>query len=216
MDSNPEQRNQARFKHVSSVTYEDLERGIYAASKMYDYSKGGLYFESDLELQVGERIFIGIENSPYADETGVYECYHALIKWRKMTEHSIYRYGYGIQYCDPTQEQDKQEDEVPSCDLLKEKTVAKDQRKHPRISVKKEVNCFSSKRPFKGVIKNIGPSGAFIATDQQFDVGQKFAVVLPFVKKGKGALVKAEVIWKNDRGIGVKFKKAKKKTKTAV
>ena len=212
MGSNPEQRNKTRFKHVSPVTYEDLERGIYAASKMYNYSVGGLYFESDLELQSGERIFIGIENSPYAKESGIYECYHALIKWRKELDHSIYRYGYGIQYCDPSQDSDKQSDAPPACQTLTDKIIEKDQRRHPRISVKKEVDCFSSNRPFKGMIKNIGPSGAFITTDQPFDVGQKFAVALPFVKKGKGALVKAEVIWKNEEGIGVKFKKAKKKS----
>jgi hypothetical protein len=209
--SNPEQRNKTRFKHVSPVTYEDLERGIYAASKMYNYSQGGLYFESDLELRAGEKIFIGIENSPYAKDSDVYECYHAVIKWRKDLEHSVYRYGYGIQYCDPSQSSDSKAEAVPACEPLKDKAVEKEQRKHPRIAVQKKVDCFSSDRPFQAMIKNIGPSGAFIETNQKFDVGQKFAVALPFVKKGKGALVKAEVIWKNDQGIGVKFKKVKTK-----
>jgi hypothetical protein len=214
--SNPEQRDKARFKHISPVNYEDLDRGFNASSKMFNYSKEGLYFESDLELPVGERIFIGIENSPYARESGVYECYHAVIRWCKKLDHSMYRFGYGIRYCDPMHGTDAGAGAPrPACDARQTSRPAAppadDLRRHPRVDVSKTVNCFSRRHPFQGRIKNIGPSGAFIETDEDFAVGEKFAVALPFVNKGKGSLVKAEIVWKNDSGVGVKFKRAKKK-----
>jgi len=218
VSSNPEQRDNTRFKHVSAVTYEDLEKGVYAQSKMYNYSKDGLYFESDLKLEVGERIFIGIENSPYAKQSGTYECYHAVIKRRQDLNRSAYKYGYGVLYSDPNLPQDSEGTKtvaLESCppppagqdEAAPKPQKRKDNRRHKRISLSRTVDCFSKSRPFRGTVKNIAPSGAFIETDQPFAVGEKLALALPFVKKGEGAMVKAEVVWKNEQGIGVKFKK---------
>lgn len=219
MSSNPEKRDNTRFAHVSAVTYEDLEKGVYAQSKMYNYSKDGLYFESDLKLEVGERIFIGIENSPYAKQSGTYECYHAVIKRRQALERSVYKYGYGVLYTDPGLPQEPagaQADPPASCPpppVSRPETEAqphprKENRRHKRIRLSRTVDCFSKNRPFRGTVKNIAPSGAFIETDQSFKIGEKLALTLPFVKKGEGTMVKAEVVWKNEGGIGVKFKKA--------
>lgn len=222
MSSNPEQRGNTRFRHVSDVTYEDLEKGVYAQAKMYNYSKDGLYFESDLKLEVGERIFIGIENSPYAKNAGTYECYHAVIKRRKDLDHSVYKYGYGVLYSDPRSMEESVDTKtvtLESCpppsvsppDPAPKPQIKKDNRRHKRIRISRTVDCFSKNRPFRGTVKNIAPSGAFIETDQPFAVGEKLALALPFVKKGEGAMVKAEVVWKNEQGIGVKFKKTTRK-----
>ena len=222
MGSNPEQRGNKRLTHVSDVTYEDLEKGIYAQSKMFNYSEDGLYFESDLKLEVGERIFIGIENSPYAKQTGTYECYHAVIKRRQDLKRSVYKYGYGVRYSEPDQSMEPAGTTTitlesgpspparpPEADSKSQQQ--KDKRRHKRINLSRTVDCFSKKRLFRGRVKNISPSGAFIETEQPFAVGEKLALALPFVKKGEGAMVKAEVIWKNNQGIGVKFKRVVKK-----
>ena len=222
MSSNPEQRNNTRFRHVSDITYEDLEKGVYAQSKMFNYSRDGLYFESDLKLAVGERIFIGIENSPYAKKSGTYECYHAVIRRRKDLQRSVYKYGYGVLYSDPESPEEQADTKtinLESCPPppVSESAAAvkpqtrKDKRRHKRINLSRTVDCFTKSRPFRGTVKNIAPSGAFIETDQSFAVGEKLALALPFVRKGEGAMVKAEVVWKNEKGIGVKFKKATRK-----
>lgn len=219
MSSNPEQRDNTRFAHISAVTCEDLEKGVYAQSRMYNYSKDGLYFESDLKLEVGEGIFIGIENSPYADRSGTYECYHAVIKRRQALKQSAYKYGYGVLYTDPSlpdEQNGVHADRSPPPDSRSE-AVRKTQRKtenrrHQRIRLSRSVQLFSKNRPFRGTLKNIAPGGAFIATDRPFDIGDKLALALPFAKRGEGTLVKAEVVWKNERGIGVKFKKAVRKS----
>lgn len=219
MTSNPEQRENTRFKHISAVTYEDLEKGVYAQSKMYNYSKDGLYFESDLKLEVGERIFIGIENSPYAQQAGTYECYHAVVRRRKELKRSGYKYGYGVLYSEPGSPEESagrktvhlESGPAPPdspADELPEQRKREEKRRHKRIRLSRTVDCFSKNRPFRATVKNIAPSGAFIETDQPFAVGEKLALALPFVRKGRGAMVKAEVVWKNEQGIGVKFKKA--------
>ena len=214
MSSNPEQRNKTRFPHVSQVTHEDLDTGLYAQSKMFNYSKDGLYFESDMKMEVGDRVFIGIENSPYVQKQGVYECYYAEIQWRKPLESSGFKFGYGVQYREPGQEgsphgveQDMQPARKPNQNI----NVRKDGRKHPRYEFDRTVDGFTGNQAFRGRIKNISSSGAFVETDQIFSVGQRIVLALPFVKREEGAMVKAEVIWKNTEGIGIKFKKTHKK-----
>jgi Tfp pilus assembly protein PilZ len=222
VDPNPEKRVETRFRHVSNITYEDLEQGVYSQSKMFNYSKGGLYFESDLEIDVGESVFIGIENSPYAKEANVYECYHVVVKRRQKLNRSVFKYGYGVQYENPPQEQDpntltgrpvevlseeiQPEDAQPEAQDIQ---VRKDLRRHERISLSKTINYFTKNQVFKGRITNISPSGAFIETGHRFLVGQTLVIALPFIKQG--TMVKAEIVWKNDQGIGIKFKRRKKK-----
>ena len=180
---------------------------------MFNYSDTGLYFESDMELQAGEKIFIGIEDSPYADQKGVYECYHAMIKWCKNLNASEYKYGYGVQFYDPEHPPSSQAYNGDISDALpaeRDVEVSKDFRRHPRKELSKYVDCFVDNRKFKGHITDIGPSGAFIETDEPFETGQKFEISLPFLKKKTGDLVKAKVMHKNERGIGVKFIKTNK------
>jgi len=175
-----------------------------------------------LKLKVGERIFIGIENSPYAQQPGTYECYHAVIKRRQELDSSVYKYGYGVLYSDPGQpeEQTGLSPAAPASCLpppegrpegVSNPHRPRENRRHKRIRLSKAVDCFSKSRPFRGTVKNIAPSGAFIETDQSFEIGEKLALALPFVKKGESAMVKAQVVWKNRQGVGVKFKKAVKK-----
>jgi len=189
---------------------------------MFNYSKGGLYFESDLKIDVGESVFIGIENSPYAKEDNVYECYHVVVKRRQKLSSSVYKYGYGVQYDKPQQEQGPgtpadEPVENLSQEVQPEKAhseaqnskVGKDLRRHERVPLSKTIDYFTENQVFQGRIKNISPSGAFFETNHGLSPGQTLVVALPFIKKG--SMVKAEIVWRNDQGFGVKFKRRKKK-----
>ncbi len=222
MDPNPEKRDNTRFRHVSPITYEDLEQGVYSQSKMFNYSKDGLYFESDLKIDIGESVFIGIENSPYAKEADVYECYHVVVKRRQKLDSSVYKYGYGVQYENPPQEQDPDTLADRPVEVLSEEVqpedahpkeqdvqVRKDLRRHERIPLSKTINYFTKNQIFQSRIKNISPSGAFFETGHEFLPGQTLVIALPFIKKG--TMVRAEIVWKNNQGFGVKFKRRKKK-----
>jgi len=212
--SNSEQRDNTRFPHVSKLTDEDLEKGVRSGSKMFNYSNSGLYFESDMMLQAGEKIFIGIDDSPYADEKGVYECYHAMVKWRKNLAASEYKFGYGIQFFDPGQSQlsgSYSGEAIDSLPAERDVEISKDLRRRPRKELSQTVDCFIENRNFKGHLTDIGPSGAFIETEESFEIGQKLSIALPFLKKKTGDMVRAKVMHKKDRGIGVKFIKPKDK-----
>ncbi len=214
LEMNSERRANKRVDHEAPITQENLESGIFYSSRMYNYSKNGLYFESDIDLKTGEEIFIGIENSPYAPKSGVYECYHAIVMWRKELKNSTYNYAYGVKFYDPDVQSAKTAFSgisgkyQPPTSRLK---VGRDLRKHPRRPYNKPVNYFAQNQLMEGVIKNICRSGAFIETRHKFTPGQKLTLVLPFINKNQGAMIKGEVIWTNRQGIGVKFKKGKKK-----
>lgn len=205
MKSNPEQREKTRFRHVSDIIYEELDAGRYVKSRMYNYSQEGFYFESDLKLDAGETILVGIKNSPYVESFGTYECYAVEIQWRKVPETSPFKYAYGVRFAAGKTEStgDKTVDPQPG--------PAGERRKYLRKNIEKDIRYFARQRVFDGRLKNIAPNGAFLETTQLFAVGQKLSLILPFLsRKNISPLVKAEVIWKNEKGIGVKFLRIKK------
>lgn len=209
METNTEKRKSERLPIETKIIHENNITGLFDSSKMYNYSKEGLYFESDLFLKTGEEIFIGIEDSPYTPKPGEYEIYHSKIQWRRELQDSQYKYGYGGQYIGPGKPMvdngDQAEVKLPDQPTKSDK----DTRKFPRIPIKKIINYFTNNKVSTGIVRNISRSGAFIETTQAFTVGQKLTLALPFLQRDKNAMVKGEVMWANNKGIGIKFKKAK-------
>ena len=211
MDAKDDRRADNRTLYETPVSQENLDSGVFTYCTMYNYSKDGLYFESNTRLNPGEEIFIGIENSPYCPDPNVYECYHAIIRWRKQISDSNYKFGYGIKFYNPDARASSTAQKVCETGDLQPEDVKpdKEQRKHTRYPYNKSINYFAQNKRFEGVIKNICRSGAFIQSGHRFAVGDKLSMVLPFVKKQDGAMVKGEVIWTDKQGFGVKFKKTK-------
>jgi hypothetical protein len=217
VSSNPENRKYARFEHQSTILHEDLDEGIFASSRMFNFSRDGLYFESNVLLEPGEKIFIGIENSPYVEKPGTYECYHAELCWRNELEFSRFKYGYGVRYCLTDTSLDS-ETRPAACPMPEKKTDTPtdapydggDKRRFQRTALSKKVEYFTPRGAFSGLMTNICRTGAYIETPHALQVGKIMTIALPFVNKGKGAMIKAEVIWSDENGFGIKFKKAKK------
>jgi hypothetical protein len=94
---NPENRETPRFEHEAMVLIEDYPAGQYYEGRMYNFSRSGMYFESDFAPPVGSDIFIGIENSPYSSG---HDVYRAQVIWCKELPDgaSYYYYGVGIKY----------------------------------------------------------------------------------------------------------------------
>ena len=97
LKQNLENRADVRLQHSARIVLEDFEGGVMYEARMVNYSKKGLYFETDFYLTPGIVIFAGINDSPFASQSNVYECYRARIKWRKFLEDSVFDYGYGIE-----------------------------------------------------------------------------------------------------------------------
>ena len=192
---NSEKRIKARVDYQCLVTIEDLQVGRIYRAKMLNYSENGLYFEADRLLQPGEGIFIGIEDSSVASLADTYRCYRAKIIWRRKLTKSPFYYGYGVKYT-----VDYHKLYMPA-DSEKE---LNDIRRHARKSDTRPVFFITESRRYGGFTKNISPAGAFIKTHESLGVGQLLTLGIP-LKKKKKAEVKAQVVWSNTEGFGVRF-----------
>jgi len=97
MQSGPEQRADTRHHHEAAIMYEHYSSGRYYEGKMLNFSRGGMYFESNYAPEVGSEIFIGVENSPF---TSGHDVYRAKVVWHAALEgaESFFFYGIGAKF----------------------------------------------------------------------------------------------------------------------
>ena len=97
MESRPERRADSRYRHETAIMYEHYGSGRYFEGKMYNYSRGGMYFESNFAPEIGTEIFIGVEDSPYSSG---HDVYRAKVIWHTNLEYSesLFFYGVGVKY----------------------------------------------------------------------------------------------------------------------
>ena len=97
METNPEQRGNSRFPHEAAIMFENYSTGNYYEGRMANYSRAGLYFESDFAPNPGMEIFIGIENSPFS---AGHDVYRAKVMWCSELHEkvSFYYYGVGVKF----------------------------------------------------------------------------------------------------------------------
>ena len=124
---NIENRNSTRIDHTSTLQVKDMQSGKIHRAKMLNYSKEGVYFESDSVLNPGMQIYIGIQNSPYSSMPDVLEYHRAEIMWRKKLKRSFYRFGYGVKLRSSANNKNFKSNDVKN---------TKNLRKHPRKSCK--------------------------------------------------------------------------------
>jgi Tfp pilus assembly protein PilZ len=189
---NPEKRINARIEHQTPVMLEHFEAGIMHAARMHNYSKKGLYFESDFYLIPGSEIYIGIADSPFASEPGVYECYRSVIKWRKFLENSFYDYGYGIEIQTRIQRPGKA-------------GPGRDSRRQSRrpCSIPTLIQNKNSRIP--GIIQNVNNGGVFVQCSEKPSKGQKVSLTIPLKQRQKLVSRLGEIVWCDENGIGIRF-----------
>ena len=199
---NPEKRSDPRFNYKTPVTVENLESINTLKARMVNYSKNGLFFETNGVFRLCAEIHIGIENSPYTSPSfRSYESRIAKIIWGKKLETRLFKYGYGVRYVFAGDEEISQ-----SADSK----IRKDLRKHPRQSRSIPILFAIQKRFFKGLTRNISPTGAFIKSNHTLLTGQALSLTVP-LKGGRNAMIKGSVVWSNQMGFGVKFLNIEKK-----
>jgi hypothetical protein len=191
-EQNTENRSDARLQHSARIVLENFEGGVMYEARLANYSKKGIYFESDFYLVPGIEIFAGILDSPFASESDVYECYRARIKWRKFLEDSVFDYGYGI--------------EIQSrVDRRKQAGKSAESRRHVRKTCAIPTLIEGKKRRVRGEILDASQGGVFIKCEEPVTVGQKVSVLIPLKKKQKLIVRVGEVVRSDAKGIGVKF-----------
>lgn len=193
-----EDRDITRFDHFSPLHVHDLKSGKLHEARMVNYSNRGIYFESDGLFQKDTKIYISMQNSPYAQSSDVLEYISGEVKWRKSLKQSLFKYGYGIELVVVSSKKGLETND----------TQVKELRRHSRKPYFQNILCKSSKELHTGRAKNISPSGVFIATKENLSVGQQLKLSLP-QKKGKSVLIMGQIVWLNEEGFGFKFQKIK-------
>ena len=95
--SSDDQRASQRFAHEAAVIIENCDSATYTYGRMYNYSAGGLYFESDLAFQPGTKVRIGLKTP--SSVLG-FDNLIANVKWCKEISAAVvlYYYGIGVQF----------------------------------------------------------------------------------------------------------------------
>jgi hypothetical protein len=87
------QRASQRFAREAAVIIENCDSATYTYGRMYNYSAGGLYFESDIAFQPGTKVRIGLEKP---DDFLGPDHLMASVKWCAEITAAVVLYDYGI------------------------------------------------------------------------------------------------------------------------
>ena len=204
-----EKRSDTRIVNKSPIKVQDIKAGKTYRARMVNYSKNGLYFETNLPLKSATEVYIEMQDSPQASASFDLKArYGAEIMWHKKLENSLYNYGYGVKFISGSGQED-----LHSIGFNDAETKTKDLRKHPRRSYRKTVLFTSQNQYYEGLANNISNGGIFIETDDPLSIGQIIRLVIPGTKIDNGVMLKGEVIHVKPEGVGVKFTGLLKKEK---
>ena len=192
-----EKRSDVRAAFNSPVLVEDVDAGYIYRARMVNCSRNGIFIETDVGLDPGEEIYIGIENSPYQLSSDDTKSYRAKVIWRKGLDNGIFNFGYGVTIISGKDKKNPRVGEFQGW---------QDLRKHPRISYPKAVFFTSQDQYYQGFIYNISRGGVFIETKDIFTVGQIIKLVIPGTKIDNGVMLKAKIVHCSETGVGVTFK----------
>ena len=88
-----DQRASKRLAHEAAIIIEKCDSKTYTHGRMYNYSSGGIYFESDVAFQPGTQVQIDIENSVDGLHSGRLL---GKVKWCEEIAAAVVLYDYGI------------------------------------------------------------------------------------------------------------------------
>ena len=210
MKLNHERRNHKRFKYETFISHDVSSNDIIHPGKMINFSKGGLYFESDETIHCGEEIFVGLATHSESADIDTQLLFEVRILWQQELRYPPFRYGYGGKFLNSS------DSFLESPEILKlEKQSSpqnefigeKDSRKYSRKGYNKPLYFIYKRLKFKGLVANISRGGALIETDVNFSLGDRIKLVVPGGKTGKEALVSGWIVRICLSGFGMCFER---------
>lgn len=199
MVDNFDDRGAKRISLTTPLQVTDLTSGDIFEAKMLDYSENGISFASDGFFEKDTPLFFAILYPPDYVTSRILEYYKGTVMWRKDSKQSPLSYEYGIQLVSESGRQDS---------TAKDAKTTKESRNHPRRPFARPLRFGIEKDTYNGSTKNISASGIFIATNEKLKVGQLLQLNLP-LKKGEMVGIVGQIVWINDEGFGLKFRKIK-------
>jgi len=95
MDIGAERRKHERIPCETSILHNTSPADFYYKGTMYNFSKEGLYFESNEDLLKGHEIAISIKNPPRQFTGNPRQYFEVKIVWCQAIQGSFYQVGYG-------------------------------------------------------------------------------------------------------------------------
>lgn len=105
----PSRREHPRVPYESEILYAPGETEAFRESRMYNLSKGGLYFETPELLPEFSNVQIKMkEGASPTEELVPFQSYVAGIRWRQEVQHNgAAVYGFGVRFLERRQETSK-------------------------------------------------------------------------------------------------------------
>lgn len=90
-----ERRQNERIKCETPILHHTTPPDFFYRGTMYNFSKSGLYFESNEDLSRGDQISISIKNPPQQFTSKSQQYFDVKIIWCDVLQSSSYQIGYG-------------------------------------------------------------------------------------------------------------------------
>ena len=90
-----ERRNSERINYQSAIMHNTKPPDFFYSGTMYNFSAGGLYFESNEDLLQGDEVSISIKKPPAEFLKKSDQYFNVKIMWSKDLEGPSYQVGYG-------------------------------------------------------------------------------------------------------------------------
>ena len=210
MKSNIERRQHKRYKYEAFISHDVSSNDVIHPGKMFNFSKGGLYFESDEAVHPGEEVFVGLVTPSESNEHDTQLLFEVKIIWRRQLKGLPFSFGYGGKFLNSSDSFL----ERPEIEKFEERNSAvnefvgeKDSRKYKRRVYNKSLYFIYKRLKLAGLVVNISRGGAYIETDAKLSLNESVQILVPGGKAGKRALLKAWIVRICLRGIGVSFER---------
>ena len=188
-------RRGSRVYYWTPITIQESGVSFLYRARLANYSRSGIYFETDLLLYPEAEVYVGVQDKNHILFSEDHGSFLVNIIWRKRLNESSFNYGYGAKL---------NFDEARKKLQIKNDDEIKELRKNPRKTFSKSTYFTSGNKYYKGAIRNISRSGVFIESDVKFSNGKELKLVVQ--GSNKFALLKGEIVHYNLTGFGVKFK----------
>ena len=90
-----ERRNSQRIEYRSAIMHNTNPPDFYYSGTMYNYSTGGLYFESNEDLMQGDEISVSIKEPPAQFPIKSDQYFDVKIMWSSLLQGGSHQVGYG-------------------------------------------------------------------------------------------------------------------------
>jgi len=95
MDIVTERRESERIQCKAAILHNTSLPDFFYRGMMYNFSRGGLYFESNEDLLQGDQISISIKNPPQQFSQKKHYYFDVKIMWYAELQGASYQVGYG-------------------------------------------------------------------------------------------------------------------------